>query len=926
MKQIYLVLSLFIILNTIPSLLFSNSEGDNDLLKETTNNDSIFLPKIPIYVEGNSDSFTHPSFIKVYSKNDAFYTLKIEKIKTTYKKYNRKATEHFISGMFKPGWLLLGICIDGIVYLFSYVEGKEYYDDEGEWQYESQYYSEPFRLTFTLISSLYSGFRNLQKKGKLQNPTPIYNTYYATLFSDNEITKSSTIKVNHLNNDLNFQLNHFFNKSNNSNFNRLQQIAQILKQYYKEIDLSLFHDDYRKEISRLNFQRGEFETTNQFNERIKKEQIRKNELNAEMEQEISILKEKREIERFALLQEIKKEISEIEFTKFFDFEISNYNADRQTFTFNISGTEKEVIVSLMKAPNFKENISDYKIQKIFRPTLQGKWEVLSDDFILKNSKTNDIIHWEGSLPTSVKTAVENPPILSASVKLVEPSGEGYLDADETSTIQVTLTNSGKSPAKMTRISLFQEDGPILYYDVSNTIKEILPNKTIKTEFNLTVPENIKNERVKFKISFLEEQGFEPTPLTFTAETREMSKPDLRFIDFGIDDSTGDGKLSKGETADITIRIQNIGQGKAKQVAFNIIEDHLDNVFIISEKQFKLGNFNSGESKDITFSISTNNRVNDLININFNIQEERPQFSINEKITLEIEKTQKQLKQIVFAGKNIEKQIEYSDDLSIDIEQNIPISNKSSKNALAIIFGIENYRNVSNVNFAFRDATIMKEYFSNTIGIPKEQIYFRANDEVTLGEFRKIFSKNGWLDKRVIENKTDIYFYYAGHGAPAIKEEKAFLIPFDGDPNYPVQTGYSLEAVFENLSKLNANSVTVFLDACFTGANRENEMLLAGARPVSIQLKNNYVNNVTVFSATSNNEISSSYPKNKHGLFSYFLMKGMQGKADTNKDNKLTINELFDYTKKNVSRIAGTLDREQTPQLECLEPEKIIINY
>jgi uncharacterized caspase-like protein len=221
---------------------------------------------------------------------------------------------------------------------------------------------------------------------------------------------------------------------------------------------------------------------------------------------------------------------------------------------------------------------------------------------------------------------------------------------------------------------------------------------------------------------------------------------------------------------------------------------------------------------------------------------------------------------------------------------------------------------------------MKEYFSKAIGIPDENIYFRANDDVTLGEFNKIFSPNGWLEKRVEKNKTDIYIYYAGHGAPAIKEEKAFLIPYDGDPNYPVQTGYSLETIYENLSELNAKSVTVFLDACFTGTNRENEMLLADARPVSIQLRNNYVKNVTVFSATSSNEISSSYPQKKHGLFSYFLMKGIQGKADANRDNQLTIQELFDYVKSNVSKIAGTLDREQTPQLECLEPEKVIINY
>jgi len=269
-------------------------------------------------------------------------------------------------------------------------------------------------------------------------------------------------------------------------------------------------------------------------------------------------------------------------------------------------------------------------------------------------------------------------------------------------------------------------------------------------------------------------------------------------------------------------------------------------------------------------------------------------------------------------------IENDNFYSVDID--IPISKEKKENSLAVIIGIENYRNISNVNYAYRDASYINEYFNKTIGIPKEQIYLKTNEEATLGEFNKIFSANGWLEKRIEKNETDIYVYYAGHGAPAIKEKEAFLIPFDGDPNYPIQTGYSLETMFQNLNNLNAKSVTIFLDACFTGANRENEMLLANARPVSIELKNNYVKNITVLSATSNNEISSSYPKARHGLFSYFLMKGMQGEADTNKDDKLTINELFDYTKKNVSRIAGTLDREQTPQLECLEPEKIIINF
>jgi hypothetical protein len=65
---------------------------------------------------------------------------------------------------------------------------------------------------------------------------------------------------------------------------------------------------------------------------------------------------------------------------------------------------------------------------------------------------------------------------------------------------------------------------------------------------------------------------------------------------------------------------------------------------------------------------------------------------------------------------------------------------------------------------------------------------------------------------------------------------------------------------------------------------------------------------------------------KHGLFSYYLMKGMRGDADTNKDKQITVGELGDYVKENVSDMAGMLDREQTPGLQTLDEEKILIKY
>ncbi|MDP6396234.1 MAG: caspase family protein, partial [Candidatus Marinimicrobia bacterium] len=186
---------------------------------------------------------------------------------------------------------------------------------------------------------------------------------------------------------------------------------------------------------------------------------------------------------------------------------------------------------------------------------------------------------------------------------------------------------------------------------------------------------------------------------------------------------------------------------------------------------------------------------------------------------------------------------------VDVERNIP-KTVENPNAYAVVFGIEQYKNVSTVTFAKRDAHWVREYFEKTLGIPEDNIYFLTDNDVSKAEFDKVFSLGGWLDKRIRDGMSDIYVYYAGHGAPDMKNRTAYLIPYDGDPNYASQTGYEVDAMTGNLSQLGARSVTVFLDACFSGANRESEILLAGARPIFMEVNPALAENVTLFSAAS----------------------------------------------------------------------------
>jgi uncharacterized caspase-like protein len=111
------------------------------------------------------------------------------------------------------------------------------------------------------------------------------------------------------------------------------------------------------------------------------------------------------------------------------------------------------------------------------------------------------------------------------------------------------------------------------------------------------------------------------------------------------------------------------------------------------------------------------------------------------------------------------------------------------------------------------------------------------------------------------------------------------------------------------------SVTIFLDSCYSGAARTGQSLIASARPISLKANSQtFPAEFTVFTASTAEQISSSSNELKHGIFSYYLMRGMEGDADTNKDGKITAGEMHTYLSENVAKQASLANRVQQPQL------------
>ncbi len=120
---------------------------------------------------------------------------------------------------------------------------------------------------------------------------------------------------------------------------------------------------------------------------------------------------------------------------------------------------------------------------------------------------------------------------------------------------------------------------------------------------------------------------------------------------------------------------------------------------------------------------------------------------------------------------------------------------------------------------------------------------------------------------------------------------------------------------------------MFFDTCYSGISRDDKSLLASSRPVRIisEEKDQIPENFTIFSASKLDQISSGLKEANHGIFSYYLMKGLEGNADLNEDKKITNAELLEYMQKNVSQKAAELGREQSPSLAG-DPNKVLISY
>lgn len=210
---------------------------------------------------------------------------------------------------------------------------------------------------------------------------------------------------------------------------------------------------------------------------------------------------------------------------------------------------------------------------------------------------------------------------------------------------------------------------------------------------------------------------------------------------------------------------------------------------------------------------------------------------------------------------------------------------------AVVVAISDYKNGTkrsgDLRYTVTDAKKFYDYLRSPKGgsVPSNRIRYLINDKATLSQ---IISSIDYIFS-FAKKEDKVIFYFSGHGS------KGYFLPYDFSNT--IETILTHDKVKELFRKCQANTKLCIADACFSGTITINN------KPKKIRSLTDKTEkgNIILIMSARPNEYSYESPQIMQGYFSYYLIKGLNGDADSNKDKKVDIKELFLFLNRNVSK-------------------------
>lgn len=251
---------------------------------------------------------------------------------------------------------------------------------------------------------------------------------------------------------------------------------------------------------------------------------------------------------------------------------------------------------------------------------------------------------------------------------------------------------------------------------------------------------------------------------------------------------------------------------------------------------------------------------------------------------------------------------------------------------AMIMGISKYKYVRPLTYADKDAEMFRDFLKSPAGgkLGEDNIYTLLNEQATLANF---YTKGfQWLKIKKLQKGDRLFIYLSGHG-DAIDEDQFFYLAYDCNPagdknNYLVGGAIQLYNLKKKIAGETAKGVEVYfiMDAC-----RSNELPggTEGQNFLNTAISEKKAGEIMMLATDAGQEsLEDASIGSGHGLFTYYLVDGLSGMADSagTPDNKITLQEIQKYVEKNVPAIAQQrFKRKQDPVFCCTENSERIVS-
>jgi uncharacterized caspase-like protein/tetratricopeptide (TPR) repeat protein len=239
---------------------------------------------------------------------------------------------------------------------------------------------------------------------------------------------------------------------------------------------------------------------------------------------------------------------------------------------------------------------------------------------------------------------------------------------------------------------------------------------------------------------------------------------------------------------------------------------------------------------------------------------------------------------------------------------------------ALVIGIAQYKNLpesAQLAYPNRDAEDMYTVLISPEGgqFPAENVHKLINEKATVANIRHELEE--WLPA-VTREDDRVLIYFAGHGF--VSGGKAYLAPYDVDVHNIAGTAYPMEQLGQDVGgRIKGKWKVLITDACHSGAiTPETDRAQVNQTLLDLQK--------SLFSLTASRDREQSFESANwgggHGIFTYYVVKGLEGEADTNGDGIVSADELAEYVHTNV-RLATQAAQNPTSERGSFDPNMVL---